>query len=301
MSTPTLEIDRLTVDLPVRGKPLRLIHDVSLEIGSGETLGVVGESGSGKSLTARAVMRMLMRGADVGGRIRFCGEDVYEMSSARLREYRSHGVAMIYQSPHAYINPMRTVGDFLTEALVRVRGHSRAEAEKKVVELLASVGIPDGERRLRQYPHQLSGGLLQRVMIAAALAVEPQLLLADEPTTALDVTSQQDVMAILAEAKEARQLSMLLITHDIDLAAAVCDRIAVMYAGRILETGAAAELVANPQHPYTAGLLAARPTLTTEGRLQPIPSELAAALGAGAHLPAEEPAEEPAEDKEARS
>lgn len=279
---PTLEIDGLKVDLPIRGKSARIIHDVSLVIGSGETVCLVGESGSGKSLTARAVMRMLMRGADVGGAIRFRGSDVYQMSASQLREYRSHDVAMIYQSPHAYINPMRTVGDFLVEALVHVRREPRSRAEASVIELLASVGIPDGERRLRQYPHELSGGLLQRVMIAAALAVEPTLLLADEPTTALDVTTQQDVMAVLADARRSRHLSVLLITHDIDLAAAVSDRIAVMYAGMIVEIADAEELAEHPMHPYTAGLLAARPTITSRERLRTIPGQPASGLEVGA-------------------
>jgi oligopeptide/dipeptide ABC transporter ATP-binding protein len=188
---------------------------------------------------------------------------------------------MIYQSPHAHINPVRTVGDFLTEALLYHDRLSREEAERRVVSLLADVGIPDGERRLRQYPHQLSGGLLQRVMIVACLAVEPRLLLADEPTTALDVTTQEEVMAILADVKASRDLAVLLVTHDLDLAAAASDQISVMYAGMIVETADATDLVNDPRHPYTVGLLAARPTLTNRELLRTIPGRPASGFEVG--------------------
>lgn len=278
---PTLEIDRLNVRIPVRGKPATIIHNVSITIDKGRTVGLVGESGSGKSMTARAIMRMLMPGAEVRGDIRFEGRSVYDLSKSELRAFRGHDVAMIYQSPHAHINPVRTVGDFLTEALRYHDRLSRDEAESRVIGLLADVGIPDGERRLRQYPHQLSGGLLQRVMIVACLAAEPRLLLADEPTTALDVTTQEEVMAILADVKAKRDLSVLLVTHDLDLAAAASDEIAVMYAGMIVETAGAGDLVQNPMHPYTVGLLAARPTLTDRERLRTIPGRPASGFEVG--------------------
>lgn len=278
---PTLEIDGLRVRIPVRGELATVIHDVTLSIGLGETVGLVGESGSGKSMTARAVMRMLLRGAEVSGEVRFEGTDVYRMDRAAMRGYRGRDVAMIYQSPHAHINPVRTVGDFLTEALLHRGGLSRKEADARVIGLLADVGIPDGERRLRQYPHQLSGGLLQRVMIAAALAAEPHLLLADEPTTALDVTTQEEVVAILAEVKAERDLSILLITHDLDLAAAVSDRIAVMYAGMIVEVAPASDLTEHPLHPYTVGLLEARPTMSSREPLRTIPGQPASGFEVG--------------------
>ncbi len=277
---PTLEIDRLSLRIPVRGRAATIIHDVSLTIAKGKTLALVGESGSGKSMTARAVMRMLIPGAQTGGDIRFAGRSVFGLSDAELRAWRGHDVAMIYQSPHAHINPVRSIGDFLTEGLRR-DGLSRREAEARVIGLLADVGIPDGARRLRQYPHQLSGGQLQRVMIVACMAAQPRLLLADEPTTALDVTTQEEVMAILAEVKATRDLSVLLITHDLDLAAATADRIAVMYAGMIVETAGAGALVADPRHPYTAGLLAARPTLGARGRLRVIPGRPASGFEVG--------------------
>ncbi len=278
---PTLEVDHLRLDIPVRGKLATIIHDVSLTIGKGQTLALVGESGSGKSMTARAVMRMLVRGARVGGDIRFAGRSVFGLGEAELRAWRGHDVAMIYQSPYAHINPVRTIGDFLTEALRHHDRLSRAEAEARVIALLAEVDIPDGARRLRQYPHQLSGGQLQRVMIVAALAAQPRLLLADEPTTALDVTTQAEVMAILAEVQKTHGLSVLLITHDLDLAAATADGIAVMYAGMIVETAAAGALVEDPRHPYTVGLLAARPALEDRGRLRVIPGSPASGFEVG--------------------
>lgn len=281
VAAPTLEIDRLNVRIPVSGRTATVIHDVSIAIKKGRTVGLVGESGSGKSMTARAVMRMLMRGAQVSGDIRFEGRSVYSLNSSELRTFRGRDVAMIYQSPHAHINPVRTVGDFLTEALRYHDRLSRDEAESRVIRLLADVGIPDGERRLRQYPHQLSGGLLQRVMIVTCLAAEPRLLLADEPTTALDVTTQEEVMAILADVKANRDLSVLLVTHDLDLAAAASDEIAVMYAGMIVETAAAGDLVRDPMHPYTVGLLAARPTLTSRQRLRTIPGRPASGFEVG--------------------
>lgn len=278
---PTLEIDHLRLRIPLRGRMGTIIHDVSLIIDKGATLALVGESGSGKSMTARAAMGMLIPGAEVQGDIRFSGRSVFRLSEAELRVYRGHAVAMIYQNPHAHINPVRTIGDFLTEALCYQDHLSRAEAEARVIKLLAEVGIPDGERRLRQYSYQLSGGQLQRVMIVAALATQPRLLLADEPTTALDVTTQAEVMAVLAEVRKTRDLSVLLITHDLDLAAATADRIAVMYAGMIVESAAAADLVRDPRHPYTVGLLAARPTLEGHGRLRVIPGRPASGFEVG--------------------
>src|SRR6185437_17119234 len=193
---PLLEVDHLTVRLRVEGRQRSVLRDVGLRIGPGEAVGLVGESGSGKSMTARAIGRLLPEGAAAEGTIRFQGADVAALAGSDLRRYRSQ-VAMIFQDPRAHINPVRRIGDFMTEALRTNLGVRPAEAARRAAEMLAQVGIEDGERRLRQYPHQLSGGLLQRVMIAAALLTGPQLLLADEPTTALDVTTQAEVMAIL--------------------------------------------------------------------------------------------------------
>ena len=278
---PAITIDHMRIEIPVAGKAAPVIHDVTLTIGRGEAVGLVGESGSGKSMTARALMRLLPAGASVSGQVLFDGEDVQAMSRRRLRAYRASSIAMIYQHPHAHINPLRTVGDFLMEGLCQVRKVSRAEAERRVLELLGAVGIADAERRLRQYPHELSGGLLQRVMIAAALATEPAVILADEPTTALDVTTQEEVVAILREAQEKRGLALLFITHDLDLAGATCDRLAVMYAGQVVEIADGAGLLDRPLHPYSAGLLAARPELGSRRRLRTVPGRPAAGFEVG--------------------
>ncbi|HYZ82349.1 MAG TPA: ABC transporter ATP-binding protein [Solirubrobacteraceae bacterium] len=255
-----LEIDRLSTHLPVEGRLQTVLHDVSLTIGAGEAVGLVGESGSGKSMTARAVARLLPEGAQTGGAIRYDGRDVAALRGPDLRDYRGQ-VAMIFQDPRAHINPVRSIGDFLSEALCTTRGVARAEARKRAVRALADVGIDDGDQRLRQYPHELSGGLLQRVMIASALLTEPRLILADEPTTALDVTTQADVMAILDDLRREHGLALLFITHDLDLATAVCDRMCVMYAGQIVEMQEAMALTDRPLHPYTAALSAARPAI----------------------------------------
>jgi oligopeptide/dipeptide ABC transporter ATP-binding protein len=267
-----LEVDCLHVRLRVEDRLQTVLHEVSLEVGEGEAVGLVGESGSGKSMTARAVARLLPPGAAVEGRVTFAGADVLSLREKALRSYRTGGVAMIFQDPRAHINPVRTIGDFLTEGMRTNAGVRAPVARRRAVDLLDQVGIEDGERRLRQYPHQLSGGLLQRVMIASVLASEPQLVLADEPTTALDVTTQSEVMAILDRLRRDRGMAMLFITHDLELAGAVCDRTAVMYAGSIVEQQASATLHRSPRHPYTAALLGARPDITcTAPRLQAVP------------------------------
>jgi oligopeptide/dipeptide ABC transporter ATP-binding protein len=256
---PLLDIEHLSVTLSVEGARRAVLHDVSLSIAAGEALGLVGESGSGKTMTARAVARLLPDGAQAAGTIRFDGADIAALRGAALRAYRGD-VAMVFQDPRAHVNPVRRIGDFMVEAL-RLRGVAQAEAARRAIAALEEVGILDGERRLHQYPHELSGGLLQRVMLAAMLLTEPRLVLADEPTTALDVTTQSEVMAILDELRRERDLALLFITHDLDLATAVCDRIAVMYAGSIVETSAAATLQSDPLHPYTAALAGSRPSV----------------------------------------
>jgi oligopeptide/dipeptide ABC transporter ATP-binding protein len=222
-------------------------------------------------MTARAIDRLLPRGAEVTGSIRFGGENVNGLTGGGLRQYRNQ-VAMIFQDPRAHTNPVRRIGDFMTEALQANLAVPAAEARRRAVDMLAQVGIDDGAKRLRQYPHQMSGGMLQRIMIAAALLTKPRLLLADEPTTALDVTTQAEVMAILDGLRREFGLAMLFITHDLDLAAAICDRTAVMYAGQIVEIRASALLHDDPLHPYTAALAAARPDIAqTAHRLRAIP------------------------------
>jgi oligopeptide/dipeptide ABC transporter ATP-binding protein len=269
-----LEIDGLSIQLPVQGEPRTVLHEVSFNLGAGQTLGLVGESGSGKSMTARAIARLLPTGASTEGRVLFDGADVFDLRGPGLRRYRAEDVSMIFQDPRAHINPVRRVGDFLTEVM-RVNGGIKShEANRRAIELLAEVGIPDGARRLRQYPHELSGGLLQRVMIAANLAIRPRLILADEPTTALDVTTQAEVMTLLARLQREYGMAMLFITHDLELAASVCDQTIVMYAGSVVEQQASARLHSDPLHPYTAALVRARPDVNrTVPRLHAIPGQ----------------------------
>jgi oligopeptide/dipeptide ABC transporter ATP-binding protein len=265
-----LELDGVTVSLPVEGVMRSVLQDVSFAIRPGEALGLVGESGSGKSMTARTIDRLLPTGAAVTGRVRFDGRDVMTLSGADLKRFRRE-VAMIFQDPRAHTNPVRRIGDFMTEALRTNSSVSMDDAAQRAVALLKSVGIDDGERRLRQYPHELSGGLLQRVMIATALLTEPRLLLADEPTTALDVTTQAEVLAILDDLRSELNLSMLFITHNLELAAAICDRTVVMYAGQVVEVRESNKLHDHPLHPYTAALAAARPSIdSTAHRLTAI-------------------------------
>jgi oligopeptide/dipeptide ABC transporter ATP-binding protein len=266
-----LELDGVTVSLPVQGEMRQVLQDVSFAIRPGEALGLVGESGSGKSMTARTIDKLLPDGAAVTGRVRFDGRDVMTLSGADLKRFRGE-VAMIFQDPRAHTNPVRRIGDFMTEALRTNSGVGTQEASKRAIALLKSVGIEDGERRLRQYPHELSGGLLQRVMIASALLTQPRLLLADEPTTALDVTTQAEVLAILDGLRSKLHLAMLFITHNLELAAAICDRTVVMYAGQVVEVRESSKLHDQPLHPYTAALAAARPSIdATSRRLTAIP------------------------------
>jgi oligopeptide/dipeptide ABC transporter ATP-binding protein len=270
-SPPLLEVAGLTVRLNVDGTKQAVLRDVSLEVRPGEALGLVGESGSGKSMTARAIDRLLPPGAQVDGTITFGGRDVGALSGAQLRAYRQQ-VAMVFQDPRAHVNPVRRIGDFMTEALRTNLGLPAGVATDRAITMLGQVGIEDGARRLRQYPHELSGGMLQRVMIAAALLTGPRLLLADEPTTALDVTTQSEIVAILDDLRRDYGLAILFITHDLELAAAICDRTAVMYAGQIVEVRGSARLHSDPLHPYTAALAAARPNIAvTADRLHAIP------------------------------
>ncbi|WP_328477482.1 ABC transporter ATP-binding protein [Actinoplanes sp. NBC_00393] len=267
MTSPLLEFDGLAMRIGDRP----ILRDVTLAVHAGEAVGLVGESGSGKSMTVKSVVRLLPDGATVSGKVTFGGADVYALSPAELRRMRSRDVAMVFQDPRATVNPVRTVGDFLTEVL-RDQGLGRAEATRRAAGLLSEVGVDHVPRRLTQRPYELSGGLLQRVVIAAALATEPKLILADEPTTALDVTTQEEVVAILNEQRHRRAAALLFISHDLELAAAVCDRIAVMYAGEIVEILPAARLHTEARHPYTKALLRSRPGTVPPGtRLETVP------------------------------
>ncbi|MEU9890637.1 ABC transporter ATP-binding protein [Sphaerisporangium sp. NPDC051017] len=268
--TEALRIESLSVDLG-RGRSGRpILSDVSMYVRPGETVGFVGESGSGKSVTTRTVLAMLPAKASVSGRVLVDGVDVLSADRRRLRSIRSGQVAMIFQDPRAGINPVRRIREYLAEGLV-ASGGRRADALARCSALLESVGIRDPAKVLEQFPHQLSGGMLQRIMIAGALASEPALLLADEPTTALDVTTQAEVVSILERRRADAGAAMLFVTHDLDLAAAICERIYVMYAGRIVEHQSAADLFANPRHPYTRALLASTPRLGESRRIEAIP------------------------------
>ncbi|MER5483670.1 ABC transporter ATP-binding protein [Streptomyces sp. NPDC002812] len=257
---PVLEIDGLGIRLP-DGKAARPILDgVSLRVLAGETVGLVGESGSGKSVACRSVLGLLPAGARTSGQVRVAGRDVLAMNRTERTELRARQVSMVFQDPRASVNPLRRVGDFLTEGL-RAAGTPAAAATARAEELLDAVGIRDPRGALRRRPHEFSGGMLQRVVIAAALASEPALLVADEPTTALDVTTQAEIIAILTRLRAERGTGLLFVTHDLELASAICDRVYVMYAGRIVETRGTDELFDRPRHPYTAGLLASTPRI----------------------------------------
>jgi oligopeptide/dipeptide ABC transporter ATP-binding protein len=276
-----LEVSQLSVLLPHDGHMAAVVDTVDFQIQRGEFVGLVGESGSGKSMTARALIRLLPKGAVMDGSVRFDDREVTALSGRELRALRSSRVAMIFQDPRAHIDPLWRVADHVAEAL-RFRGiRSRKEILRRSMELLESVGIIDPARCLRAYPSQLSGGMLQRAMIAGALAAEPEILIADEPTTALDVTTQAEIMAILADLKRERELAMLFITHDLELASAICDRVLVMYAGTIVEDGPCATFLEQQLHPYTWGLLRARPTLNGPVRdLAMIPGQSVSGLEA---------------------
>ncbi len=268
--TNLLDIRQMKIQLRVDGENRTIVHNVSLSIKPGEAVGLVGESGSGKSLTARAIMNVLPLGLSVEGERYFKGRDISAMSRHDLREFHTRDVAMIFQDPRAHINPVRTIGDFMTEVLVTNFRVRRRDAERTAAALLDDVGIANSTRQLRQYPHQLSGGMLQRVMIAAAIATQPDFIIADEPTTALDVTIQAEVVAILNEIRHERGMGMLFITHDLDLAAAMCDRTAVMYAGSIVEIQSSDQLHQHPRHPYTAALARSRPDVATRFERLPV-------------------------------
>jgi peptide/nickel transport system ATP-binding protein len=262
-AAPLLQIEGLKVVFRGdRGRATHAVDSVDLAIARGATLGLVGESGCGKSATALAIMRLLSpKAADVSGTVRFDGVDLLALPDDTVRELRGDRLAMIFQEPMTSLNPSYTVGEQIIEALVRHRGLSRAEARRRAIELLRRVHIPSPERRIDDYPHKLSGGMRQRVMIAIALACDPQLLIADEPTTALDVTIQAQILDLMRELKAASRATILLITHDLGVVAEICDEVAVMYAGEVVEHAAVDALFDQPQHPYTVGLLGAVPRL----------------------------------------
>jgi oligopeptide/dipeptide ABC transporter ATP-binding protein len=265
-----LNIQDLRIELSSGRAARPVLAGVDLVVHQGETVGLVGESGSGKSVTSRAALGMLPDGATVTGQVLVNGRDILAADKKQLREMRSHQVAMIYQDPRSGVNPVRRVRQFLVEGLV-ASGTDKKEALARCASLLESVGIRDTATVLEQYPHQLSGGMLQRIMIAAALSSEPSLLLADEPTTALDVTTQAEVVSILDRRRADTGAAMLFVTHDLDLAAAICERIYVMYAGRVVEHQRTEDLFAAPRHPYTRALLASTPRIEPGHAVEAVP------------------------------
>jgi oligopeptide/dipeptide ABC transporter ATP-binding protein len=276
MATTLLDVRNLTVELPTTSGWIRPVNDVSFTLPAGETLGIVGESGSGKTMLSLALMGLEPHGARHTGEARLLApgaksRNLLAVSPNQMRAIRGREIAMIFQEPMTALNPVLRVGEQVAEA---IRVHEPATTEKeihrRVVQSLELAALPDPERRARQYPHQLSGGLRQRVMIAIALAAGPRILIADEPTTALDVTVQKQILELLAKLRRELQLSLLFITHDLGVVAQVADRVAVMYAGRIVEYGPVMEVLRAPRHPYTAGLLRAAPRLVRE-KLIPIP------------------------------
>ncbi len=261
MNDPVLAVEGLRIGFA----RLQAVDGVSFAVPAGKTLAIVGESGCGKSVSAFATMGLLPTGTRVEGSIRLLGEELTTLSPEALRQRRGRDMAMIFQEPMTSLNPAFTVGHQVAEALTAHAGMTTQAAEAAAVEMLARVRIPDAARRARQYPHQMSGGMRQRVMIAMALACRPRLLIADEPTTALDVTVQAEILALLDALKAETGAAVVLITHDLGVVADHADAVAVMYAGRVVEQAATADLFARPEHPYTVGLLGARPSLAVRG------------------------------------
>jgi oligopeptide/dipeptide ABC transporter ATP-binding protein len=272
LDKPLLRVQDLTTTFKVPHGSVKAVDHVSLELRRGETLGLVGESGSGKSMTALSILRLVQPpGETHGGPIEFNGrQDLLELPEREMRKIRGAEIGFIFQEPMTALNPVFTIGDQIAEALLVHHKASRSAARHKAVELLTAVRITDPERRLRDYPHQLSGGMRQRVLIAIAIACQPLLLIADEPTTALDVTIQAEILDLLEEMKQKFHLALLLITHDLGVVAGHADRVAVMYAGRIVEQGPMREIFHTPKHPYTQGLLASIPGATPGQRLHAI-------------------------------
>ena len=272
---PLLEVTDLRTYFTTDAGVARAVDGVSLHVGPGETLGIVGESGCGKTVTALSVLGLIPSppGEIVSGSsIRFNDEELLEVKPARLRQIRGNEISMIFQEPMTSLNPVLKVGHQIEEVLRLHRGLSKREARAVGVALLAEVGIPEPDERFDWYPHQMSGGMLQRVMIAIALSCEPRLLIADEPTTALDVTIQAQILDLLVSLQQRHGMALLLITHDLGVIAEVCDRVLVMYGGQIVERGTTAEILTSPQHPYTQGLLASLPGIGgRDVRLNPIP------------------------------
>ena len=262
MDTPLLQVKNLCTSFNVDAGEVRAVNGISFNLDKGKVLGIVGESGSGKSVTAYSIMRILVEpGKIVGGEILFNGEDIVKFSKKQMREFRGKRVSIIFQDPMTSLNPTFTIGNQLREAILLHTDRNRAEANARALEMLQLVGVNEPEKRLKQYPHELSGGMRQRVMIAMALACEPDILIADEPTTALDVTIQAQILELMKDLQKKMGMAIIMITHDLGVIADMCDEIIVMYAGRVCERGTVDEIFYNPRHEYTKGLLRSIPTL----------------------------------------
>ncbi|MEZ5307669.1 MAG: ABC transporter ATP-binding protein [Pyrinomonadaceae bacterium] len=263
-----LEVSNLETHFPTREGIVKAVNGVSFTISEGEMLGLVGESGCGKSITALSILGLVAKpGKIVGGSIRFNGKELVGASAAEMRALRGNDIGMIFQDPMTSLNPVFTIGEQIAEALRLHRGLNRTDAWKEASKAMHEVAIPSPERRVSDYPHQLSGGMRQRVMIAMALACNPLLLIADEPTTALDVTIQAQILELLNDLRVSRKLAILLITHDLGVVAETCDRVSVMYTGKVVEEATVGEIFDSPRHPYTVGLLRSVPKLSTSGKI----------------------------------
>ncbi len=271
MLSSVLEVKDLRIDFRIDEQFYTAVQNVSFDIREGETLGLVGESGCGKSVTSLSLMGLLQPPTKISGTVNYQGQNLLELTETHMRHIRGNELSMIFQEPMTSLNPVHRIGAQVGESLILHRGMSAKQARLEAIELLKKVGIPRAEQIVDEYPHQLSGGMRQRVMIAIAMACNPKLLIADEPTTALDVTIQAQILDLMRNLAQENGTSILLITHDLGVVAEMCDRVAVMYAGKIVEQGAVRQIFKNPQHPYTKGLLNSIPKLTGEReRLHPI-------------------------------
>jgi oligopeptide/dipeptide ABC transporter ATP-binding protein len=265
VDTPLLSVRDLVTVFPSRTGIVCAVNGVSFDLREGETLGIVGESGSGKSVTCRSLLRLVPEpGEIIGGSIELDGQDILGLPRRALRAIRGSQIAMIFQDPMSSLNPVFTVGDQIVEPLRQHRGMSRRAARREAIDLLDRVGIASPAERLRAYPHEMSGGMRQRAMIAVAISCRPRVLIADEPTTALDVTIQDQILSLLLELQASEKMAIVLVSHDLGVIAQTCDRVAVMYAGYVVEQAATTDLFAAPRHPYTAALLDALPELAQE-------------------------------------
>ncbi|MGO2722938.1 MAG: ABC transporter ATP-binding protein [Lactobacillus sp.] len=265
MTNRILDVKHLKIDFHTYGGDVKAIRDVSFHLDPGETLAIVGESGSGKSVTTRSVIGLLAKNAQVmGGEINFHGQNLLQLKEKQWQKIRGNEIAMIFQDPMTSLDPTMKIGQQIAEPLIKHRGTSKKEAWVKALEMMRAVGIPHPEERINEYPHQFSGGMRQRIVIAIALICEPEILLADEPTTALDVTVQAEILDLMKDLQKRVKTSIIFITHDLGVVAGMADRVAVMYAGELMEYGTVDDIFYNPQHPYTWGLINSMPTLASQ-------------------------------------